>query len=331
VSNLIYSLTWIAGITFAPFVFVESIISDELKKRLSDFLKSNSDALDNLPPIAAALFERMFGKSHFSLRCLFASVAASTFFLALMYVLRLFLIVAAHKNGGVNDVYHYVVQELEYPFASEVRTGFAVSMIANLILDFFGLLKTRLIIRFLVLRKTSVIMGLMVALVDLLFSFMIFQVFYLGFYFFGMIRTFSSGQLFLPAADLSSLSPMIELLIILRFATFPGYPSGTAMQFIMHSHVIGVVLVETLLPVFLTSVFFYASVAPSIWLWLFVLAGVISRLIAPSWPSALYVLNFERAPLKMIGLIASVLAALSCTFGLFVLAIGIATLSTLLN
>lgn len=84
--DLIYSLVWVAGITFAPFVFVEGVISEDLKKRPSNFLKSNPDALGNLPLIAAALFERIFGKSHFSLRCVVASLAASLLFITFAYI-----------------------------------------------------------------------------------------------------------------------------------------------------------------------------------------------------------------------------------------------------
>ena len=329
-SDLFYSLVWVAGIVFGSFAIIEGLLSDDIKKQLSERLKSNPGALDNLPLIASELFERVFGKSHFSLRCLFASVVASLSFITFMYTLRLFLVVATHENDGAIDVYQYILQELSFPFASEVRAGFAVSVIANLVLDFIGLLKTRIIIRFLVMKKPSVVGAILIAVADGVFSFLIFQTFYLVFYFVGMILTFTSGHIFLPAADPSSLMPMMELLIILGFARH-GYPSGTAMDFLWHSHAIGIVLAETLLPVFLTSVFFYASVAPSIWLWLFVVAAIISRLIAPAWPSALYVLNFERAPLKMIGLMASTIVVLLCTLGLFLLSAGLATLSMFLN
>jgi hypothetical protein len=103
------------------------------------------------------------------------------------------------------------------------------------------------------------------------------------------------------------------------------------MQFLMHSHAIGIILVETFLPLFLISVFFYASVAPSIWLWLFVLAGMISRVIAPIWPFTLYALNFEQAPLKMIGVVASVLVAILSVAMILVSTVGLATLSALLH
>jgi hypothetical protein len=330
VTALIYSAIWIAGITFAPFAFVESIISSDVKKRLSEFLKSNSAALDNLPPIAAKLFARVFGDSHFSFRCLFASVLSSLFFLSLAYILRLLVIVAIHQNGGVSDVGHYLLEELKYPFVDGIGMSFFFSLLGNLILDFIGLLKTRLIIGFLVRGKHSMLRSVLAAILDLVFSFLIFQIFYVAFCFVGLVVTFGGQHILLPAADPYSFMPMVELMILFNFATNHVYPSGTALNFLMHSHALGILLAVNFLPVYLTSVFFYASIAPSIWLWLFVQAGIVSRWIAPIWPFTLYALNFEQAPLKMIGLVSGALVAGVWVLAFVVAALGLATLSVFL-
>jgi hypothetical protein len=95
-AELVYSLIWVGGVTFAPFLFLDGLVSPDVKKRLSESLKSRPNALDDLPQVAAHLFGRVFGESHFSLRCLSASVVASLFFLILMYVLRILLVLAAY-------------------------------------------------------------------------------------------------------------------------------------------------------------------------------------------------------------------------------------------
>jgi hypothetical protein len=329
VIDLIYSSVWLGGIIFAPFVIVESIVSSDIKKRLSEFLKSKAHALDDLPPIAAQLFELVFGKSHFSFRCLGASVVASLFFLTLLYVLRLLLIIAVNNEG--TSQYEQVIEELKYPFVELVRASFAISIVANLVLDYFGLLKTRLIISFLVRKQHSVLRGMFAILADLLFSFIVFQTFYMLFYLVGFIFLFGYGRIILPGGDPRTFGPMFEILILLHFATDHVYPSGTAMHFLTHSHAISVFLFFTFFPIFITSVFFYASIAPSIWLWLFVMAAVISRVIAPLWPVTLHTLNFEQAPIKMIGLVAGIAVAVLWILAIVVLAMGLATLSAFLQ
>jgi hypothetical protein len=106
------------------------------------------------------------------------------------------------------------------------------------------------------------------------------------------------------------LSAVVEILIMLSFLT-PGHPKGAFVNWITHSHAIPVILLATLLPLYITSVFFYASIMPSIWLWLFLLAGLISRGIAPLYPRALYALNFEQTPLRTIGFILAIFLSLA--------------------
>jgi hypothetical protein len=149
VTELVVSLLWLAGIVFAPFAFVEGIISDDTKKRLAEYLKSRPGALDDLRPVAAALFERVFGPSHLSLRCLGASVAATSLFVALLLVLRSFLVMAVNNTGPAQ----YLREEIQYLSFKEVSTSFLISFAANVIFDYFSLLKTRLIIAFLSKRK----------------------------------------------------------------------------------------------------------------------------------------------------------------------------------
>jgi hypothetical protein len=202
----------------------------------------------------------------------------------------------------------------------------------NLAFDFSGLLKTRLIIAVLVRMRTSLGLTLAAAIVDFLFSLIVFQLFYVAFYFVAFIFMFSPQQtILLPGGDPHSFIPMAEIMILLNFATSPDYPAGTTIEFLTHSHAIPVILAFTLVPIFLTSVFFYASVAPSLWLWLFLFAGIVSRLLAPAWPSALYVFNFEQSPFRILGLVASSLVVLVWTFALFVMSLGLSAVSLFLG
>jgi hypothetical protein len=331
--DLISSMMWLAGATFAPFFFLDKVIASDVKIRLVEFLRSKPDALNDLPSIAAKLFTRIFGAHHYSFRCLFASMISSLFFLTLIYIMRILLMLAVHKTATSDELHNYVLSELAYPFAPEVRTSFAISLVANLVFDFFGLLKTRFIIRFLTRRATFLPLISIAVVIDFVFSFVIFQIFYLAFYFVSLFFVFGHPQtLLLPGGDPTIFMPMLaEIMILLRLTTSKYYPSGAAMSFLTHSHVIQVILASILIPIFITSVFFYASIAPSIWLWLFFFAGILSRVLAPAWPSALHVFNFEQSPFAILGLVASALVLLVFTFGLFLLALGPVIFSTVFS
>jgi hypothetical protein len=199
------------------------------------------------------------------------------------------------------------------------RASFAISLAINLVLDYFGLLKTRWIIAFLARRRSILSLISIAIVIDLAVSFLVFQTLYLVLYFVSLSMIFGQQMILIPGGDPRSFLPVFsELMILLQYATSPDYPAGATMEFLRHSHIIQIFLAFTFFPVFLTSVFFYASIAPSIWLWLFLFAGMVSRLLASTWPSALEFFNFEQNPLRMLGGLAAVLVLL---FGTCILAV----------
>jgi hypothetical protein len=313
--SLLAPLLWIAGSTIAIFAVADSYASPALKKQLNDFIRSKSDAVNNLPDIAAALFTRVFGERHFSLRCVLASIVASVLSIFIMYALRLLLKlwVFAGEEDGLHQFIDYLTLEFRYPIMEGVREGFLISFLANLVLDYISLFKTRLIIKFLSRRKFSIIRGGVFLACDFALGFLLFQTFYLGFYFVSAFLTIGKQHVLFPAAEPYSILVMFEVTIALRYLTFPGYPPGTFINFVLHSNAKWVILLITLSPLFITSVFFYASIMPSVWLWVFVIAGLLSRRIAPLYPTVLYALNFEQNPIKMIGILV---AASVMLFGL---------------
>jgi hypothetical protein len=96
------------------------------------------------------------------------------------------------------------------------------------------------------------------------------------------------------------------------------YPAGTFYKFLSHSHAVQILVLVAVIPVTLISVFFYASIMPSVWLWLFVLAGLVARGVARVLPSLLYALDFEHKPLTLIGvMLAAVIVATGAGIQLF--------------
>ena len=187
-----------------------------------------------------------------------------------------------------------------YPFQQPLIVSFSVSVGFNLVFDFFGLLKTRLMISDLEKGQTIARLGIVLVMFDFAISFLLFQAFYVLLYLVSVFVNFGSGNTFLPAGDPYALLPTIEVMILLFFLR-PIYPAGTFYKFLIKSHAVQILLLATLLPLFLTAVFFYASIAPSIWLWLFLLAAATSRVVAPIAPWAVRALDFEQNPIRTLG------------------------------
>jgi hypothetical protein len=141
------------------FAAVDRYVATDAKKDLYEFLRSRPNVFKNLPSAAAFIFTRIFGESHFSLRCIASSVIASLIFLALMYGLRIYLLIISHPSISADEAFYFVVHEIRYPFSSEARASFAISLALNLILDYVGLLKTRLIVAFLARIRQPVDVG----------------------------------------------------------------------------------------------------------------------------------------------------------------------------
>jgi hypothetical protein len=301
------SAMWIAGTTFAVFALLDSLASPAIKKRAYDYITSTPETVSALPAIASALFDRIFGSKHFSIRCLLTSILTSIISILLVYALRIALILFIYRSASDfwNESFTYAVHQIVYPFSQEARRSFITSLVLNLGLDYVSLLKTRLIIRYLARKDFSFLRAVTVVIFDFVFGLLLFQTCYIVFYTVALFTLFHPDRLF-PASDPYSLFPIIEIMIMLHLLTYPTYPKGTFYDFLTHSHAIQIMLVLTLIPVTITSVFFYASMMPSIWLWLFVAAGVISRRIGPLYPKILYAFNFEQNPLRSVGFVASV-------------------------
>lgn len=305
---LVSSVSWIFGSILALFALLDWLASPTIKKQIFEYVSNASGTINTLPSIAGKLFEGIFGARHISLRCLLSSVIASIISITVMYVGRIILFLLIYKNDPhfSEEYARYIWSELAFPFREEVRVSFLVSIFANFILDYINLFKTRVILKYLLRKDFSFARSAAVILCDFVFSFLLFQTWSVVLYFVSLFVTFGSGRMFLPAGDARIfVSAVVEILIMLSFLT-PGHAKGTFVNWITHSHAIPVILAATLLPLYITSVFFYASIMPSIWLWLFLLAGLISRSIAPLYPRALYALNFEQTPLRTIGFILAI-------------------------
>jgi hypothetical protein len=300
-AGFLASLLWVAGSAAALFAFLDSIASPAAKTKLYGYVQLGASAIDTLPAVAAELFERIFGKKHLSRRCLFASLVASLVSISALYILRALLQLWI-ASPSVSEAALFLFDELRFPFDPIARESFFISVAINLFLDYIALFKTRVIIKYLQQTKLFLWSGPALVVIDLFVSFFLFQIFYIALYFVSLLSIFLTNGPILPAADSSSFIASVEIMILLHFLTSPEYPAGTFYKFLSHSHAKQILVAVAVVPVTLISVFFYASLMPSIWLWLFVIAGLVARGMARVLPALIYALDFEQKPLTLIGL-----------------------------
>lgn len=312
-TELIPSFVWVWGITAGVFVFLNNLASPASKKSIYQIVTSSSVDLNRLPEVVEGVFERIFGTRHFSIRCFLISLVASVISIAMFYVLRVIIILLAYKNTpGFLDQYLKIIgEEFSYPFYAQVRMSFIISVSINLLLDYLSLLKTRLLIKGIRKANFSMALGLVFAVLDFAIGVVLFQAFYVILYTVALFINFRGEGIFLPAGDPYVLYPQTYVMIFLNYLTAPGYPSGAAYNFLVHSHVLAVLLLFTFVPLFLTSVFFYASMMPSIWLWLFLFAVLTSRVFAPVYPWAIRAFDFEQNPIRTLGYMVATILSLA--------------------
>ena len=310
-SELLYSLLWIWLVSVGAFTILNNLASVASKKAAYEIVVSKPLEIKRLPKVAEDLFERIFGARHFSWRCFLSSIIASLIAIFSLYILRIILVVYIYRNTSnfEGQYLNFIWQEMRYPFQDTTELSFAISTVLNLMFDYIALLKTRLLIKALTRVRLSLFLGLVFVVLDVIISFTLFEGFYLLLHAAAFL-SIAGAKIFLPAGDPYGFIPTLEVIILLIFLISFGYPPGGFHDFLNHSHAISISLIVTLIPITRTSVFFYASVMPSILVWLFLFAAVLSRLIVQVCPWAIRALDFEQNPLTLLGCVFAMLVSL---------------------
>lgn len=265
-----------AGATFCMFEFVERISSKDAKMALTKQIKSfDVDAVASLPQVANTLFQTIFGATHFSKQCFLRSACISivgiAFFLGIAAATPsedyFYVDVVAVTNGWNNQ-----------PFMLSPADFFKMAIAwtpISILLDYFMLLKTRLVLHWLGNRQFRTGIFALAFLLDVVFGY------YLYFFILDYVQTAIHGDF-----SANSLPTLREIWF------FTIYAFGM------------------LWPINAVSAFFYAGMLPSAWLWMYIASVFIARAIARSkgvltWFQ--WFLDFETAPLRSIGLMAAAL------------------------
>jgi hypothetical protein len=262
----------LAGATLGAFEFVERVSSKDAKESLTQYIISfDPKRATALPRGASDLFKLIFGNNHFTWRCLsrsaYISIAGIIFFMLIAYA-----------NKG-NEYFFWDIVSLERgydePFMISEANYFRMAVFwipFSIIIDYFMLFKTRIILNVLRKRQISVAGTGIICFVDLL----------LGYYFFFTIL--GAFQVLLHLGELSVWDISHEMRYVTRAAFGILWPINSV------------------------SSFFYAGMLPSVWLWMYIGSVVIAATIVHSkgvLGSLRWCLDVNSAPFRSIGIVAA--------------------------
>jgi hypothetical protein len=264
----------VAGTVLGVFELGEKLASQRAKDALSKWLLTfDVRKAGALPEGTQELFDRIFGKRHFSLKCFIRSVMFSLGAIALIVIL-LFLINSKQFFEIENDALS-TPRFLNFP---RWLPWSAVWLPWGLLVDYVSLFKTRLILAVLTrMRRQYIILAAAIVLGDYFVYTLIFAI--------GAILMFS---VIVP------VNPVFQLGWSF-YETIKAFMSG------LYVSVSGGVF----------FIFFWAGLVPSLWMWLYVIALFVTRGLLRSerivnWLR--WFLDVEKNPFRSIGAVAAVLA-----------------------
>jgi hypothetical protein len=239
-----------------------------------------------LPDGTQELFERIFGERHFSLKCFVRSVAFS---LGAMVFIGILVFMIDPKGAFEMLRNIFLGQKACYRYPGIIRCDDYYDWIKvilwlpwSILIDYLSLLKTRIILEILArMRQSSNLIALPILGID----FMVYKL------------IFSVGFLLMTSIFLVIAAPTVSWSAVMR--------QSFQIQTIIDDMITYGFRDE------LTFIFFWAGLAPSIWMWLYVLALFVTRGLLRSerivnWLR--WALDVEKAPFRSIGAVAAGLA-----------------------
>lgn len=281
---------------------LEDMASPQAKRDISAWLKNTSVSghLSTWPRQFATLFDNVFGRKHWSLRCFFRSCVASIFAVVIMVVawslinpLDAATLFARHP---MQELYDQLTPDQRQYLATSFagRLCFSTGIIAGIIIllslisivpDFVSLLESRYMIRLMERTKRTYIIGTLV-ISDLLLTITIFLTFilvYSGFRAFSAPGEFNENYEFV-VSELFNSQNYVHL-FSLKGMVNGGVPA---------------------------SVFFYSTLFTSVWVWLYAISIFTIRAANSAGPLfrwVMWFLDIDEKPIRSIGAIAGLIAA----------------------
>jgi hypothetical protein len=265
------------GSVLAVFELGERLAAQRAKDALSKWLLTfDVQKAKALPEGTQELFERIFGERHFSWKCFVRSAAFSLGAIALISIVCLLI------NPHASEVFYPVAEDWLRELSPFGYAWIFVTfmLLWSIVIDYISLFKTRLVLGLLLrMHRRPMIVALVILAVDFIVYKIIFMV----------------G---------AALSQMVPLLI---WGSLTTEVSGTLNRFLE----LAIFEFYSTWPFGLSFVLFWAGFAPSLWMWLYVLALFVTRGLLRSEKlvnSLRWFLDVEKNPFRSIGAVAATLA-----------------------
>ena len=230
------------------------------------------------------LFDRTFGTRVFSIRFFLSSCLATTIFFALMVFLYvgLGLITMESLRGFLGQ------RDSEW----EMWQWLLIVFMGNIVADYISLIETRFVLKF--LKGKNITIQSLLILIDTLLTLIIYIL--VASYLYGIEELWQLG---VPASDLLNVSPIIDNFDVIIDYVFGGflYDSNIRLQF-------GSLYADSYRISFITTYF------TSVWIWFFILAGVLGRavfMLGGQWTWVGRILNVKEKPLTAVGYILALI------------------------
>jgi hypothetical protein len=283
----------VAGTVYGVFELGEKLASQRAKDALSKWLLTfDIQRAKALPDGTQELFERIFGKRHFSLKCFVRSAAFSLG--AIVFISIIFLLLFPKE----------IFEMLRRTFTFKVEIGriqaygdwFPLTLWLpwSILIDYVSLFKTRFILGILArVRQLNQLAAIAIVSID-----------YIVYRLIAFI-----GATVIALVDNLVMTENIE--------TIPKVMDiGLAEAREIIIQVIDGIVGNSFLPLFPTApqsgiILFWAGFAPSLWMWLYVFALFTTRILLRSERIVTWLrwgLDIEKAPFRSIGAVAAVLA-----------------------
>jgi len=264
------------------FSTLEGIVSPSKRKDVTDFLRStNWRQLAYKSTVTfREVFVVIFGASHFSIKCVVRSIAFSVS--AILILLTL---------GFLNHYDYFQTMPgvvLNHPSYYLIFFGW---LFWSMIIDYFNLYKTRLIIRLIERTRVSPYVFFIFIAFDLVLSLVIFVLSFDYLEAMSMRKQVCAPECSVWYLIISS-SPFFKILVVDPFIWLHRFAMVTA----------GPIANEV-------AVYFWAGLLPTLWLLLFVISSAVTRLLAPPISFLVSWLDVNQ-PFKAIGFVAASIVSL---------------------
>jgi hypothetical protein len=278
-------------ITLKIFDWLEDRASDQAKLDLTKYLR-NLDLVRSsraIPNFSIDICNRIFGTKYFTWKCFRRSLLFSTFWTLAFLLVSYFVDI----RRSTSHVSYWSIW-----LRGGAIGGLSVWLPWSLLIDFFSLLKTRLVLNVIQAKSPSFILYVIIALADLTIGFLLFGIgcllVILIWYILSRIIPFPIGS--------------IEVITFFNVALIELH-HGNLKQLYLDPLLFRLVILESVAP-FRTvlSALLYASLMPSLWLWLYVVSTIIAKFMKsmrPVYAWMIYLMDVESKPIRSIGFVAA--------------------------